>query len=160
AALAAYQSRLLDAQYQAFAQAASERIKLSSTVTTRAAVDLRQEERIAVMRQMMADLQSPTEPNPVLTDVLSRIFDFDDIFYFVAPDWWAPRFAMIPGTVTSLPTPSSTQDLGPNPRPDGTKTLNDWAASWGTTGHSYYITQDSFPAPLGASIGWLLQLDG
>jgi hypothetical protein len=36
--------------------------------------------------------------------------------------------------------------------------------SWGGVGENradnYYITEDSEPAPLGASLGWLLQLDG
>ncbi|MDN4520004.1 hypothetical protein JN086_24465 [Mycolicibacterium austroafricanum] len=36
--------------------------------------------------------------------------------------------------------------------------------SWGGTGENradnYYVTEDSEPAPLGASLGWLLQLDG
>jgi hypothetical protein len=35
--------------------------------------------------------------------------------------------------------------------------------SWGGTGRgrdSYLVTEDSAPAPLGASLGWILQLDG
>src|SRR5438270_12161818 len=106
----------------------------------------------------MVDLQSPADPSPVLTDVLSQVFDFDDIYYFVAPDWWAPRIAMIPGSDIVITPPSARQEFGPNPAPSSGKTLDTWAADWGVNSSYYYITEDSEPAPLGASIGRLVEL--
>ncbi len=161
AAVASYKARLLEAQYRAFVEAARERVKLSSTVATRPTAALRQEERICVMRRMMEDLQSPATSSPVLTEILSQIFDFDEIFYFVAPDWWCPRATKIPGTEIVIAPPAAAQTLGADPNPADALTLHSWGAAWGRTPASpYFVTEDSMPAPMGASVGWILQLDG
>ena len=160
-ALKSYNERLLDAQYRAFVETARERVKLCSTVTTRPTATLRQEERICVMRRMMEDLQSPSTTSPVLTEILAQIFDFDEIFYFVAPDWWCPRAAKIPGTEIVISPPAAAQSLGTDPDPKDPLTLHAWGSAWGRTASTpYFLTEDSLPAAMGASIGWILQLDG
>jgi hypothetical protein len=144
--------RQSEAAYAAWVEAARQRINLSSRVAARRPNDLRQEERIAIMREIMNTLSSGI---PIITgnisEVLAQVFDFDEVFYFVAPDWWAPRIVIRPQ-----------QDLGADPDPADALTLETSSATWGDTinpGH-YFITDESEAASMGASIGWLLQLDG
>jgi len=70
------------------------------------------------------------------------------MLYFVAPDWWKP--ARREGTTALASTP------------DGTKIdAGDVIGGPLTSGRpNYPITEDSEPAVLGSSLGWLLQLDG
>jgi hypothetical protein len=70
--------------------------------------------------------------------------------YFVAPDWWRAQNR-----------PSYEQELAP---PDGPRTLTgEDIVGWGGVQEQgrkkYLVTEESNPAPLGASLGWLLQLD-
>jgi len=162
---------------EAFYKAARDRIKLASKIEPRPAEDLREEERTVVYRSLINQLMSVgTNQNKHVTSELVRsIFDVDRLLYFVAPEWWAPRLHR-----------SSKQKLG-EPEPDVSKAsggegagLDNSARRGGPTvvpatnvvewgggeggrdnyRNNYYITEDASPAKLGASLGWLLQLDG
>lgn len=125
----------------------------------------------------------------IVAELINNIFDVDKMLYFVAPEWWRPRLhqshqslgkytgptaaavqssigvpksiaaqiAMVPAFSKAL----INAQAGDAPRE---KPLNEHVVGWGGTRGSrednYYITEDSDPARLGSSLGWLLQLDG
>lgn len=122
----------------------------------------------------------------VVSELLNTIFDIDKMLYFVAPEWWRPRLHRSHQGLGGIRKPST---VVPAAAPAGgsvhaqikaklTKNLVTAAASaientqiasmdtvsWGGTHDNrvdnYYITEESDPAKLGASLGWLLQLDG
>lgn len=83
----------------------------------------------------------------VLSELINSIFDVDKMLYFVAPEWWRPR-----RSTAALKVPGGTT----------TATINGSVVTWADDEDhgKYFITDESAPAPLGASLGWLLQLDG
>ena len=121
----------------------------------------------------------------VVAELINSIFDVEKMLYFVAPEWWRPRRHR--GRQQLQPTPA--QPVGPtfpqppigdvsggvlqrglvrrmyytasNARPN---VMSAHTAGWGgiddTGRDNYYITENSEPAKLGSSLGWLLQLDG
>lgn len=143
---------------EAFYKAARERIKLASTIKPRTAEDLREEERTVVYRRLISQLMSVGnhESKHVISELVRSIFDVDKMLYFVAPEWWTPRLhrsaqhlgaeaeATKPGAKTTIPADN----------------LIDWGGAREFGRDNYYITEDSAPAKLGSSLGWLLQLDG
>lgn len=147
-----YTEKVRLAGEQAFVTAARERIKLASKIEPRSYEDLREEERVVVYRKLiqgmlMKGIAFPDDATRhVAAELINSIFDVNKMLYFVAPEWWRPR------------RHASTQNLGP-----GTITAND-TVGWGGTSEAerdnYYITDESAPAKLGSSLGWLLQLDG
>ncbi|ANN76448.1 hypothetical protein [Bordetella flabilis] len=159
-----------------YLSAARDRIKLASKISPRRYEDLREEERIVVYRaliQRMLTKGIPIKDNATrhaVSELLDSIFDVDKMLYFVAPEWWKPRahygqyLAAQPGPAAALPiTQTGFHPLG-KVKPPSTALSRDSLVSWGGA-HSrrednYYITEDSLPARLGASLGWLLQLDG
>lgn len=93
---------------EAFYNAAKDRINIASNITPRSSIDLREEERIIVYRNLISSLISeslsgisPAKPGvqpPVeseirhlLSELINSIFDVDSMLYFVAPEWWQPR---------------------------------------------------------------------
>ena len=73
------------------------------------------------------------------------------MLYFVAPEWWMPRdhrstFQNLGGTGAAQPLDSDS--------------IVSWGGAAAKYRPNYYITEDSAPARLGSSLGWLLQLDG
>jgi hypothetical protein len=154
---------------KAFLDEARERVTLASNVQPRAAEDLREEERVVVYRMLIQDMLAPAGkiPQPdaqthhVVAELIDSIFDVDKLLYFVAPEWWRPRLhashqelggmAPITDPVTGKLIVASTEI----PKED--------FAAWGegdSRPDNYYITEDSKPARLGSSLGWLLQVDG
>lgn len=137
---------------KAMVEAVKERTTEVSKIVRRPSADLRQEERIVIYRRLvqdmlMAKLNLPDDRTRHLAaEVINTIFDVDKMLYYVAPEWWRPRLH------------HSTQEL----RPQGETTLP--LVGWGGTREvgrdNYMITEDSEPARLGSSLGWLLQLDG
>jgi hypothetical protein len=125
---------------------ARERITLASDIRPRPEVDLRAEERSVIYRVLIYRLMKVNPEEAHLTSELIRsIFDIDAMLYFVAPDWWKPRkreYQHIAAEVTA----GDTVNWGNPP-------------VWGGR-PNYMITEESQPAPLGASLGWLIQLDG
>jgi hypothetical protein len=106
------------------------------SVAPRPGADLRAEERSVVYQSLLATLTGfradrSDEQVHVTSELLRALFDLDAMLYFVAPDWWKPRDA-----------------------PEGMVTGN------GQRGRPYLVTEESQPAPFGASLGWKLQADG
>jgi hypothetical protein len=113
-----------------------------------------------------------------------------DMLYFVAPEWWTPRLhrsAQHLGEGPPTPQPPvggvvvhpgdggmaafaglKVKLAGTDPSfssaERGTSISSDNIVDWGGAKElgrdNYYITEDSAPAKLGSSLGWLLQLDG
>lgn len=125
----------------------------------------------------------------VVSELLNTIFDIDKMLYFVAPEWWRPRLHHSHQGLGGIRKPSSVTPAPVNVAVSGdsihtqikskaTKNLITSAAvmagntqiasmdtaTWGGVHDNrvdnYYITEESDPAKLGASLGWLLQLDG
>lgn len=167
---------------QAFMTAAADRVKVSSKIQPRDYDVLRDEERVVVYRKLINDLFSVgtnlTADRRVLhkaAELISTMFDVDAMLYFVAPEWWRPHThsqAEQPSPDLLTPPPTSIGKAGAAPGIPHTPIKQVVAMSQGKSGidtvaragldhrGSYDITADSAPAPLGASLGWLLQLDG
>lgn len=120
-----------------------------------------------------------------LSEYINSLFDIDKMLYFVAPEWWkpsahhgqfvgtAPLNKQSPSTATidvsgqaawtahfASPLKMSGTTLNIN---NETHINSAYLANWSSNEQrrdNYLITEDSAPAPLGASLGWLMQLDG
>lgn len=105
------------------------------------------------------------------SEILNRLFDLEKMLYFVAPEWWRPRAR----SQQSLGAEAAVLDADGNVTLDAhgnvvmqsvkqTAIPDRAGVSWGGAGEAgrpnYYITENSAPARLGSSLGWLLQLDG
>jgi len=96
----------------------------------------------------------------VFAELVQSMFDVDKMLYFVAPEWWMPRQVRNKFWIFSQ-DPNAHQSIGLDSSNNGDfdrSTTVDWGGAdrWS----SYYVTEDSAPARLGSSLGWLLQLDG
>ena len=167
---------------EAFYTAARERIKVASEITPRPAEDLREEERTVVYRALISQLMSvgTFQSKHVTSELVRSLFDVDKMLYFVAPEWWAPRlhrskqhlgepeavttgvsgqkafanlFTKLGGTLSTFSSAASGASLTD-------QNIVDWGGPRELNRDNYYITEDSKPAKLGASLGWLLELDG
>lgn len=181
---------------KAFIDAAKERIKLASKITSRKYEDLREEERIVVYRKLIQDMLMKGIAFPddatrhVVSELVNAIFDVDKMLYFVAPEWWRPRLhqshqnlgkykapdakavqaktglshelaekiSLMPAFAKDMITPFKIGDS------ERDTPMNEHKVGWGGVNgqrkDNYYITEDSDPAKLGSSLGWLMQLDG
>jgi len=143
---------------QAYVNAVSDRVSLASKITERRFEDLREEERTIVYRKLVTALMSEQlykglpdtaagkEMRHVLSELLNAIFDIEKMLYFVAPEWWKPRehaHLVAGGQAVS-------DSIGGS--------VVQWADD--QAHDKYFITDQSEPAPLGSSLGWLMQLDG
>ena len=171
--LSEYTAEVESAYKKEFIEAAQERIKAASNIEQRKFEDLREEERIVVYRNLIQDLLAPEKKVPqfdyrtrhIVSELINSIFDVDKMLYFVAPEWWKPRkhYGQLFGIVK--PSGKVNSDGTPEMVPDLTNTITqDNVVGWGGIDEmredNYYITEDSTPAKLGSSLGWLLQLDG
>ncbi len=177
------------AEYQkAYIETVKERVDIASRINTRNSDDLREEERIVIYRKLIQEmlLNGISLPDDrsrhVVSEVINAIFDVDKMLYFVAPEWWRPRLHRSKQQLHESTSPSSNTGIV---KPDKNtavlqqglyKKLNTVTANskpsilssstvgWGEVNDSerdsYYITENSEPAKLGSSLGWLLQLDG
>lgn len=139
----------------AFLKAAKERIKLASQIRSRPFEDLRDEERIVVYRQLIGSLMSVGrkygQDEHTTSELVRAIFDVDKMLYFVAPEWWRPRSRPVtnPASIAASTLRVTDNDIV------------SWAGPKATSRKdNYLITEESDPAPMGSSLGWLLQLDG
>jgi hypothetical protein len=154
-----------------------ERIKLASKIRPRPADDLREEERIIVYRRVIQDLLAPKQlrkngGNPaarsssgnwhVLSELLNAFFDIDKMLYFVAPDWWKPRHTKSKQFPPQPPQPGVSMSAAAAGTGSAVTVANtvSWDHSDPVPRDRYMITDESEPAKLGASLGWVLQLDG
>lgn len=147
-----------------FVDVMRERTRLLGEVEKRPSDDLREEERSVVYHELIAQLLDPLPtnnktpmPEHQASEILRSIFDVDRMLYFVAPDWWRPRRWWL-----------SAQDITRGPQIIPVEQVaglmpSEWEADWGGSSwerESYWVTEESQPAPFGASLGWILQLDG
>lgn len=155
AALQGYDQERQRSAKEALVAGVRERVELAGRVAPRPSEDLREEERILVFRRILDRLLGgATGPDAhLLSERIRAIFDVSQMLYFVAPDWWQPRRDAAEG----LPLPEVSTDgqieLGPPER------VRFGGAAAMRPGN-YLVTESSRPAPLGSSIGWLVQLDG
>lgn len=166
-------------------EAARERIELASDVQNRPYDVLREEERIVVYRALIQDMLTRDIPmtdertRHVVSELINTVFDIDKMLYFVAPEWWRPRLhrsrQQLGGSETLAAVGETgavgnggmykiAKSLAKVLAPIGTyidqEHIVTWGGDTGTRFDNYYITENSQPSPLGASLGWLLQLDG
>jgi hypothetical protein len=148
---------------KAIVEGVRERVELTSRVRPRGTDDLRAEERSVVYSALMRGLvgQRTGRELHTLSEVIKALFDVERMLYFVAPDWWSPRrraaSLKLPtidiasgngNQATSLPVTLSGAD--------STRFVQDGDGRRG----GYLVTENSEPAPLGRSLGWIAQLDG
>ena len=173
---------------EAFVKAARDRVTAASKIKKRNFEDLREEERIIIYRKLIESLMTSSnynlpdteehqESRHVLSELIKSIFDIDKMLYFVAPEWWKARKhyhqSILPSTkgaagngrVNPMAAKINLQiplikHISPNPIPTELQTsVTNWSGQESRE-DNYYITEESNPAPLGSSLGWLLQLDG
>lgn len=186
--LAAFRAQEKAAYEKAYVETVKERVTLASKIRSRNGDELREEERIVVYRKLIQDmlLNGVTLPDDrtrhVVAELINSIFDVDKMLYFVAPEWWRPRLhrsrqqlqetpvrVFDPTVVTGGNTGTVLQrglmnrmqkaalNIGPNVMSSSTV---GWGGMNDAARDNYYITEESDPAKLGSSLGWLLQLDG
>jgi hypothetical protein len=147
--------------HEQYVKAVQERIEQASAVRARPAEDLREEERTLVFRRLISQLTQLPRPESTHTvsELIRASFDVDRMLYFVAPEWWRPRARGTESVRGNWGTPLDKPEETP------VETLAaDNLIGWGGVSNAarmgYPITERSEPAPMGASLGWLLQLDG
>ena len=146
-------------------------MKLASNIQPRDFGEMREEERICIYRRLVGQLLAVagvTNEDPhvrhVFSEVVQSMFDMDSMLYFVAPDWWMPRHAVtsldsLAGLGVTDPSGQAAYTPGSSTGTSGANVVG-WGGARSLRPSDYYITEDSTPARLGASLGWLLQLDG
>lgn len=166
-----------------------DRVTRASKITTRNNEDLREEERIVVYRKLIQEmlLNGVSIPDDkswhVVSELLNSIFDVNKMLYFVAPEWWRPRLHRSKQQLQETPplkndTVSGTlrgnsavldrglmkkmyiAEIAAKPNNIMSSSTVGWGGVNDANRDNYYITEDSEPAKLGSSLGWLLQLDG
>lgn len=178
--LANYTAQQAQAYKKEFVEAAKDRIEAASKIEPRAFEDLREEERVVVYRKLIQEMLAPESMLPmpddhtrhVVAELLNSIFDVDKMLYFVAPEWWRPRlhrsqqsFGSLVPYIDETGAPQMGSDGKPVMVPSANTDITaENVVGWGGTSEfrpdNYFITEDSLSAPLGSSLGWLLQLDG
>jgi hypothetical protein len=141
---------------------ARDRVTAAAGVKPRPFDELRDEERTVVyrclIRQLLAVVGITNEDHRVrhvFAELVQSLFDVDRMLYFVAPEWWMPRFQRL-----AHQTP---QDVGlddPSRATFSSLDIVSWGGAKEPRPDNYFITEDSAPAKLGSSLGWLIQLDG
>lgn len=151
-------SRLL--QETLFKQAA-DRVRAAGNVKRRPFEELREEERTVVyrclIRQLLAVVGITNEDHRirhVFSELVQSMFDVEKMLYFVAPEWWMPR--PIP---TGQPSPQDVGLSGADKATFNSQQIVSWGGAKAVRSDNYYVTEDSAPARLGSSLGWLIQLD-
>jgi hypothetical protein len=155
--LATYKEQQRREAYEKYVTAVRERIKAASSVQLRKSEELREEERIVVYRRLIEQLlRGVNQEKHITTELIRALFDVDNMLYFVAPEWWQPR---------EHSKQQVTQPIDTGPDINTTLTLTEenrvgWGGVSETGRDNYLITEESSPARMGSSLGWLLQLDG
>jgi hypothetical protein len=145
------------AYQEAFIRAVQDRIKAAGKVRARPFNDLRDEERHCIYRRLIDQLSHKGQAmgdKHIAAEMVRQLFDVDAILYFIAPDWWDPgsrRHAVLKVKTPDPAAPNAT--LRPTDQVD-------WGDNPNTVGDPYLVTEESNPAPMGASLGWVIQLDG
>jgi hypothetical protein len=180
-AQAAYDEAVAQLQRQAYGNAVRDRLKLVSSIRPRPSEDLRSEERQMVYGTLIHQLATLFEPNQdahLASELIRQVFDVDEMLYFVAPDFWRPGHNVAPptkDTVGKYPVPPPPWDSDQSmlagelagetvgswysytDRYKSTTSPNSVTDEWRV---NYLLTEDTQPAPLGSSLGWLIEIDG
>jgi hypothetical protein len=157
----AYNDEVARQKEQKFYETLRARLKLVGQVRPRPQDDLREEERNIVYRAIIARLYGSEtgwsrDDFHVASELIRYLFDVDAMLYFVAPDWWRPR-------QQALVSKNSQGEIQPTIIADSpmSNRLNfSRVPKLGSYRPDYLITEETAPAPQGASLGWLIQLDG
>jgi hypothetical protein len=186
--LASFKEAERAAYEKAYVETVKERVTIASKIKTRNSEELREEERIVVYRKLIQDMllngvDLPDDRTRHITaEVLNSMFDIDKMLYFVAPEWWRPRLhrskqqlqetakPIVDLSAVAGTTPTAAAQKGllrrtlaasanAAPSPMSANTVG-WGGLNDAERDNYFITEDSEPAKLGSSLGWLLQLDG
>jgi hypothetical protein len=174
--VADYNAKVAEIQRAAYAEAMRARMQLISGMVPRPSEDLRNEERQSVYGSLVRELQLLTEPH-IDSELLRQIFDVNEMLYFVAPDYWRPGPKVIPGiqptTIGKYPIPAPPSSGAISADPFAGDTAVSWYSHTGANKSidgnrvasdewrvNYIVTEDTRPAPLGSSLGWLIQIDG
>ena len=142
-----------------YLESVRDRIKIVGGIRPRPFDELRAEERIIVYRQLIQKLMQVGESRvPHVTSELIRgLFDIDKMLYFVAAEWWMPRQRskqqIFPADPRKEDGSISTYNLTPSDKLG-------WGGIDENRESNYLITEESEPAHMGSSLGWLLQIDG
>lgn len=185
-----YDDQVIELQRVAYASAVRERLKLVSGTRPRPSQDLRSEERQTIYGNLIHRLKPYElfEDMYLGSELLRQIFDVDEMLYFVAPDYWRPRTVTPPpppdpaGPPPPPPNPADPplpgkSSVGRYPVPDASVLQDRTVLSWYSHTDkanaldrqgqatpewrvNYLVTEESQPAPLGSSLGWLIQVDG
>jgi hypothetical protein len=177
ASMAKFTAATARANKAALYKDARDRVAVASKIKPRPFAELRDEERIVVYRNLIGKLltvagitdpSGKTNEDPklrhVFAEVVESMFDVEKMLYFVAPEWWRPRRYATSRQNIGLQQPPMNKPakigrvVEANPDFDSANTI-DWNGG-ANRPSSYYITEDSAPARMGSSLGWLLQLDG
>ena len=144
-----YEEKKARAERDAFVQAARDRVKVAGDVLPRATEDLRAEERSAIFGRLVKMLRrgAADEADHVTVELIRALFDVEKMLYFVADAWWRPRRVAAPRTSSGVEILTGDDKVG-------------WGGVAAKGRDNYLVTENSRPAPRGASLGWLLQLDG
>jgi hypothetical protein len=152
-----YDEQRSRAYQEAFIRAVRDRIKAAGDVRARPFDDLRDEERHSIYRRLVDQLTHQGQAmgdKHIAAEMVRQLFDVDAILYFIAPDWWDPAARRHAAFNVKAPDPVS-----PNAVLRPTDQV-DWGDNPNTVGEPYLVTEESNPAPMGASLGWVIQLDG
>ncbi|MGB9929802.1 MAG: hypothetical protein ACPK85_15620 [Methanosarcina sp.] len=172
---------------KAYIETVKDRVTTASKITTRKNEELREEERIVVYRKLIQEmlLKGVSLPDDrtrhVVAELINSIFDVEKMLYFVAPEWWRPRLHRSKQQLQQTPerkfepiTEGIVADgliknglmkkiknavLNAEPNIVSSSKVG-WGGINDIIRDNYYITDESEPAKLGSSLGWLMQLDG
>jgi len=136
------------AAHRAYVKEVRERVTQASRIPKRPSDDLREEERTVIFRRLVRDLtgiKNGPEPH-LMSELIRSVFDIDKMLYYVAQEWWMPR-------------QHHPQRLGERIHLSDADRVS-WGGDKEFGRPNYLLTEESDPAPMGASLGWLLQLDG
>jgi hypothetical protein len=136
--------------------------------------DLRSEERTVIVKKAMDTVfrNFPTQTAVwddddwhTAADFANRLFDLDRLLYFVSPQWFR-KSLIAPKIDPFFKTRPEVYDNTQNAREKTLIDLDD-TADWGFFDldsnkefrGAYLVTEETNHAPMGASLGWLIQLD-
>lgn len=173
-----YYVQLAESQKKDFADAVRKRLKVVSNIPPRPLEDLRAEERSVVYSEVIQQLLGGSDRH-VSSELLRQIFDVDELLYFVAPDYWRPQpipqsdpptdditGPKYPPIMTDPPDPTAPITLDGETvlswygYKDSNNNLDNQGDLYTEWRDNYLITEETQPAPMGSSLGWLIQIDG
>ncbi|NSC24408.1 hypothetical protein FM076_25950 [Streptomyces albus subsp. chlorinus] len=176
--LAEYRKEVAKLQRTAYTRAVRERVELVSKVRRRPAEELRKEERQSVFANLISQLDLFHGSSPHLgSELIRQMFDVDRMLYFVAPDFWRPGAASTAGErsrgrvpvapyewdridsdpLAGATVPSHYSHTAANNPPEAAHPVNLRKPEWRI---NYPLTENAQTAPMGSSLGWLIQADG